>query len=266
MQVVRWGPSLVQVPCAPAPAGAGTTGAWWSQGRPQWVHGHCNRPCSLQAWVHGVQEGRPYLHHSAWGTLVFNRIQRAWKCVTGSMYFVWLVWLDLCIFWFWQMTRHQKLWQNWHSGTCGWWGFGARPPGVPGWACCLERSVWGSGTRLTVLEVDLQSMDFVTGLLQALISQKTFLAASPGAQDSQTIISWLFSWLEVYPQWLVYSQQSLVALVAGLAGSGTEVRRIWGQAFLWHFYGKLRWLIGCVCWLFFFNDMGNYFCLEAWVE
>lgn len=47
----------------------------------------------------------------------------------------------------------------------------------------------GSGTRLTVLEADLQSVDFVTGLLQALSSQKTFLAASQGAWDSQTIIS-----------------------------------------------------------------------------
>jgi len=32
-------------------------------------------------------------------------------------------------------------------------------------------------------------MDFVKRLLQALSSQKTFLVASPGAQDSQTIIS-----------------------------------------------------------------------------
>lgn len=47
----------------------------------------------------------------------------------------------------------------------------------------------GPGTRLEVLDIDLKSMDFVTGILQALGSQKTFLSASAGAQDSQTIIS-----------------------------------------------------------------------------
>lgn len=111
-----------------------------------------------------------------------------------------------------------------------------------------------------------------SGLLQALSSQKTFCSCLFRCPEfpKQSFVSLQLA--QVYPQWLVCSQQPLVALVAGLAGvkkdSGTDLEDTNYSVF---FYGKLRWLcaLAFLCQLyeqlFLFRGLsgvGIEFCLQ----